>query len=627
MCHGPPVDTEAFVNWALSGERTLEERYTTELVVEKGVDRWNSQRGVFNVHKFDQMRERQRQRALNPAYEPQFSEESVRRAAEGLALIKEWSEFCSHDDRPVRDMAVFGFLTNLESVSLHHCEVADVSPLARLPRLRSLHFSSTACRDLRPLARCTGLRDLQLKLMRHWPDVSGVADLPEVESLLLEGNLLVFERAVWRKVRFAVLRCSPLEARNVRDLPQLPACEFLSLGGIESLEGIEAFSQLRNLTIESGPESFEPLAGLKHLTCLTAKEHEPIEVTPLSRVPGLQYVCFNTWNKHRLRPVKPRDLAPLVEAPVLRELQVVGNPLLETEAAAIQAGLPGWGDLHLLPEPRPLPPWRLLAWPAAKIPQDLAVNRLPDEPEQIDLGLRRRELRWAGDFLRRAIDRKLGTSDWSDFEGREDHHQDYHPHIVSPTNRSLYVEFHSYGLLEKMPLAVEAIRETISRLRGDYRVLFQVSLKVPRLKRSAAQIKLEEKFQREQEEEEWERERKEREDYLERLHRYELLKQEGRKIDPDDFAPDGSQPLPASSEDEEDEDENDGADDDGEVAVKEKPDPPPMLDDGEHPLAMQYYLLATITLGECYVFVGRRSLAEYLFQRPCDEVIEEEKNP
>jgi hypothetical protein len=446
--------------------------------------------------------------------------------------------------------------------------------------------------------------------------------------LLLEGNLLVFERAVWRRAKFVVLRCSPLEARNVRDLPQLPVCEFLSLGGIESLEGIEAFSRLRNLTIETAPESFEPLAGLKHLTCLTAKEHEPVEVAPLTRVPGLQFVCFNTWNKHHLRPVKPRDLAPLVEAPALRELRVVGNPLLETEAAAIQAGLQGWGDVHLLPEPRPLPSWRLLAWPAAKFPQGSSVSRLPEEPEQIDLGLRQRELLWAGDFLHRAIDRKLGTSDWSVAE-KKDYldHQDYHPHIVAPPHRSLYVEFHSYGLLEKIPLVVEAIRETIARLRGEYQVQFQVRLQVPKLKRTAAQIELEEKFQREQEEAEWERGRKEREEYLERLHRYELLKQEGSKVDPEDFAPDGPESLPSPPLDEEEEDGNENTDSGDDVAVKEKPEPPPLLDDGEHPLARQYSFMATFTLGECYVFVGLRSLAEYLFQRPCDEVIEEEKGP
>lgn len=620
------MDTEALVRWALDDARTVEERYTTELIVERGVSWWNSRRGIHRPFNIDAVMERKRQRALNPAYQPVYSEESVRRAAEAWPEIKEFSEHVGYDDRPIRDIQVLRFLSGLEEVRLHGSEVADVSPLAELPRLRSLHFGSTACRDLRPLARCTGVRDLQLRLLRHWPDVRGIAELPAVESLLLEGNLLVFERAVFAGAKFAVLRCQPLEARNVRDLPQLPACEFLALGGIETLDGIEAFARLRNLTLEKPAESFEPLTRLAHLSCLTVRDHEPLDVTPLTRVPGLQYICFNTWNKTRLRPVKPRDLAPLVEAPALRELEVIGNPLIEGEAAAIQAGLPSWDDLYLLPEARPLPPWRLLARPDNMIPRPPEVSRMEGEPELIDLGLRKRELRWAGRFVRRAITEKLGTSDWHE-AGREFNQlDDYHPHIVAPTGRCVNVEFNSFGLLDKIPLVVEAMRECIARLRPDYRIHFWVLLKTPKLPPTPAQIELEKKFLEEQDKAEWERGAKEREEYLERLHRYELKKQEGVKVDPEEFAPGERQPLPPPPwERSEDEEEGDDDDEDGSIAVKEKPDPPPSWDDDEHPLADNYNLMAWFTLTECYVSNHNKGVAEYLFRRPCDEVIEDEK--
>ncbi len=624
------MDTEAFVRWALDGARTVEERYTTELIVEHGVSCWNSRHGIHRTETFEAMSERKRQRAYNPAYDPRYSEQAVRRAAEAWPEIKSWSEHCGHDDRSIRDLQVLRFLTELEEVHLHGCEVDDVSPLAELPRLRSLHFSSSTCRDLRPLARCAALRDLQLKLIRHWPDVRGIADLPEVEMLLLEGNLLVFERAIFPKVKFANLKCEPLEARNVRDLPQLPACEFLSISGIESLEGIEAFSRLRNLTLETPTESFEPLVGLPHLSCFTARDHEPLEVTPLVRVPKLQFLCFNTWNKTRLKPVRPRDLAPLVEAVSLRELEVIGNPLLETEAAAIQAGLPSWDDLYLLPEPRPLPPWRLLAWPPQKIPRGPEVNRMPGEPELVDLGLRERELRWAERFLRRAITQKLGTSDWCEPPTDHSYHQHYTPHIVSPTYRSISVEFHSYGLLDKLPLVVEAMRESLARFRPEYRIHLWIRLKVPKRVPTPAQMELEKKFHEEQEEAEWERGVKEREEYLERLHRYELKKQEGSKVKPEDFAPGEREPLPPApwdtedDEEEEDEAEND-ADGDSDIGVREKSEPPFSWEDDEHPLADNYNLMAQFTLTECHVFNRDKSIAEYLLHRPCDEVIEDEK--
>lgn len=620
------MDTEAFVRWALDDARTVEERYTTELIIERGVSAWNSRRGIYGRDPLEAIMERKRQRAFNPAYDPRYTEEAARRAAEGWTGIKQWSEFCSHDDRPIRDLQVLSFLTALEDVQLHHNEVSDVTPLAALPNLRTLHFSSTACRDLRPLARCTGLRDLQLKLLRHWPDVRGISDLPDVECLLLHGNLLVFDRAVFPKAKFASLKCTPLEARSVRDLPQLPNCEFLSLGGLESLDGIEAFSKLRNFTLETPAESFAPLTRLPHLTCLIVRDHEPLDVAPLAQVPKLQYLRFNTWNKERIRPVKPRDLAPLAEAAALRELEVIGNPHLETEAAALQAGLPSWGDLYLHPDPRPLPPWRLLAWPADKIPPDREISRLPDEPEQVDLGLRARELRWASRFIHRAISKKLGTSDW--YEAETDHsvHSDYAPHIIDPTHRSLTVQFQSYGLLDKIPLAIAALRECLVQLRGDYRVLFWVWLKTPKRKPSKAQIELEEKFSREQDEAEWERARKEREEYLERLYRYELKKQAGEKVKPEEFAPGEQPPLPPAPWDrEDDEDDDQDAGGDSDVAVKEKPDPPTSWDEDDHPLVMEYNLMAHFSLTECYVPSQQAGIAEYLFRRSCDEVIEEEK--
>jgi hypothetical protein len=617
------MDIEAFVRWAMDDARTVEERYTTELIVEQGVTHWNYRHGNYKHESIDAMMERKRQRALNPAYDPRYKEQAVRRAAEAWTDLKQWSEHCGHDSRPIRDLQVLRFLTGLEEVHLYHCEVDDVSPLADLPNLRSLHFSSSTCRDLRPLARCTKLWNLQLKLLRHWPDVRGLEDLPELESLLLHGNLLVFERAIFRKVKFASIQCEPLEARNVHDLPQLPACEFLSLGGIEALDGLEAFTKLRNFTLTTPAESFAPLAQLQNLTCLTVKDHEPLDVTPLTRVPKLQYLCFNTWNKSRLRPVAPRDLSPLVEAPALRELEVIGNPLLETEAAALQAGLPSWGDLYLRPEPQPLPPWRLLARPHVKIPREPEVARMPDEPELVDLGLRKCELNWVSRFVHRAITKKLGTSDWC--EPHEDYslHSDYAPHIISPTNRSLTIEFNSYGLIEKIPLVVATMRECLAQLRPDYRLTLWIWLKVPKRKPTKAQLALQEKLAREQDEAEFERSRQEREEYLERLYRYELKKQAGDKVKPEDFAPGERAALPPDPEELEEDD--DSSDSDSDVLVKEKPDPPPSWDDDDHPLGREYNMMAHFTLTECYVLNQHAGIAEYLLRKHCDEIIQDEK--
>ena len=63
----------------------------------------------------------------------------------------------------------------------------------------------------------------------------------------------------------------------------------------------------------------------------------------------------------------------------------------------------------------------------------------------------------------------------------------------------------------------------------------------------------------------------------------------------------------------------------GDIALKEKPEPPPSWDDDEHPLAENYNLMAHFILGDCYVYNRTSAAAEYLFQRRCDEVIEDPK--
>ena len=229
------MDSEDFIRWALDTARTLEERYTTELLVEQGVSWWNSRRKIYIHEDYETRHERQRQRALNPAYEPRYSEESLRKAAEMFPETKSWSCHCGYEERPIRDLKVLGFLTNLENLNINHVEVTDVSVLAQLPRLSILHFSSTKCEDLRPIGRCANLRELVLGWSihgtgEHWPEVTGLEQLAQLETLSLTGNLLAFERGItWPNVRRATLKCAPLSARNVRELPQLPACEFLTL--------------------------------------------------------------------------------------------------------------------------------------------------------------------------------------------------------------------------------------------------------------------------------------------------------------------------------------------------------------------------------------------------------------
>src|ERR1043166_10004704 len=154
------MDLEALVRWAMDGARTVEERYTTELLVERGVQSWKSLHKIIEPVNYEELHERKRQRALNPAYEPRYSEQALRRAAEGWTApyMKQWQTLGGHDDRPIRDIQVLRFLPHLEEVQLRYCEVNDLSPLTELPAMRKLDLLSRTCSDFRPLARCTADR-------------------------------------------------------------------------------------------------------------------------------------------------------------------------------------------------------------------------------------------------------------------------------------------------------------------------------------------------------------------------------------------------------------------------------------------------------------------------------------
>ncbi|MEI9963098.1 MAG: hypothetical protein WDM76_18890 [Limisphaerales bacterium] len=420
-----------------------------------------------------------------------------------------------------------------------------------------------------------------------------------MEKLSLAGNLLTFPRGiVWPKVRQATLKCEPLAARSLRELPQLPACEFLTLGGVERLDGIEAFPRLRNLKVETDVRDLTPLVALDKLTCFTCNAFEPLEVSPLTRLPKLQVATFDTRFKSTLHVVKPRDFAALAEAPALRELHVLGCPPVEAEVQTLNSLLPPWDDVLLAEKPRPLPATlRMIIAPWEKHPWNNSVKPDPEDDGLSDEGLRECEGRWIGRFLQKAITASLGEADWGKAE-------------ADGKYRRLSATIESFAVVEKLPQIITAMREVLTRLRHEYTAGFMIHLISPRPEPTPAQVQLEKKFQEEQDNAEYERRAQEQKEYLERLHRYELKKQLGEEIKPEDFVPGPQMPLPPPPWEREDDDDH--SDTAGDIVVKEKPDPPPSWFDDEHPLADNYRLMGNLTLSEIWFLPHHRDIAVYL---------------
>ena len=607
------MNQKAFMEWALANERTPEERFTVEILIDDVMYLWHRNHKTGINEDWRVRSNRDRKRFFNPAYVPGYSEEHLARAAEVLDGLKSWSLRSSSQSRPIRDLKAFTFFTKMQKVELGLCEVSDASPLAEMPRLTELAFGSAVCEDFQFLARCRELRILSVNLSTLWPEAAGLEALQQLETLHLSGNLLALPPGiVWPKVRVGTLGCTPLAARRVADLPRMPACEFLTLSGVCSLEGIEHFPRLRNLTLTGPVKHLGPLERLSNLTCLAYHGAEPRDIKPLARLPRLLCVSFTSHHTYGLDKAPPRDYLPLTDAPQLRELHVTGCPPVEAEVATLNTVFAGWDNLLLAEKPRPVPVPRLVVGPLNKHLQRPEVALDPDDAGLPDKGLRACEGRWVARFIERTVTAKLdGHADW----GKVDAYGE---------DRSFWLRITSFGVVEKLPLILDGAREAIARLRHDYFGTFLISLEAPKIEPTPAQRELEARFRKE--DDEWESENRQREwlERLDRIYRHDLKQQAGEKVNPREFSapPPGEHP-PAPWEQEE-EAEDDDASEFGDVAVKKKPDPPPSwLDDG-HPLADQYRMMGTVELDEIRAVNYAEHLFAYLMGRQPDLVIPEE---
>ena len=107
------------------------------LFVERGMSWSNSHHKTYRGQTLEKIVALSRERKLNPTYEPQYSEEELRKAAGicpksriGLTTLAV----------PIRSLEPFRFCTTLESISLPFDDPEDVSLLAHLPVLRKLEM-------------------------------------------------------------------------------------------------------------------------------------------------------------------------------------------------------------------------------------------------------------------------------------------------------------------------------------------------------------------------------------------------------------------------------------------------------------------------------------------------------
>lgn len=201
-------------------------------------------------------------------------------------------------------------------VSLDIRELDDFSGLRFLRAdLEELQLGQTSKRlSLRPLERFGALRDLNLH--GHAKDFEVVGDLRTVRRLSLRSITLP-------------------DLRALRGLAELEELE-LKLGGTRDLRLLPELGRLRYFEawLVRGLANLEPLAGVRSLRSLFLQSLKQVKALPsLAALTELAHI--------HLQDLKGlNDLAPVAEAPALRDLVLVQMGHLDPEALRPFVGHP-----------------------------------------------------------------------------------------------------------------------------------------------------------------------------------------------------------------------------------------------------------------------------------------------
>jgi Leucine-rich repeat (LRR) protein len=567
-----------FAAWACDPKRSLEERFGVEILIERTHGLWRNQQGLPHEYNAQADQLRQKERSLNPAYEPQYTREAAGRAQEVLSQLKSFDNGY-FDDRPLRDISFIRFCPPLESLRIHRSEILDWSPLLAHTTLTKLDLGDAVARDLRVIGQLVRLQTLHLWLNAPWPELSGLENLKELRELMFCGNILALQAvANLPELRDAKIQHGGgynVPLRRVADLPVMPELRRLHLINTADLDGIGQFSKLLNLQIYGYFTDLAPLAELKNLTHLTVSGGDYPTIAPLARIAMLKDLV--------IRHEEPPDFTPLAEAPCLHEISLEISHIVPPELAALNSLLAPWSDEFAAVASRPLMPLKLYV----RNQDTVIADGDPAEPRDWgdNFGMNKSEARWFTREANRRLTALLGEG-WGGEDARHATHAgNLHLTICRPED------------LDRIPEIVQCLREIIAAARYPWNCFFIVDSEKYYERDMEDIYEAEgETFDPQNARERWEydqqRER-EHQEFLERKYRHRLQQELGAQINPADFAP----PLPES--------EDGDTVTAGNFVASEKP---------EFGLGTDISLFCTLTEKAIYVIERDRGLAELLLE-------------
>jgi Leucine-rich repeat (LRR) protein len=447
-----------FVQWALAPERNVEELFCVQLLLEKALPTWKRNHKIENPNEFNwQLRhERHEARALNPAWRPDFSEIDVMRAAEIVPLLTTIDHWTHEGDRTVRDFSALRFCPALQKFQVGPTELSDLEWLRNLPGLVDFWIQDKQLADYSGLAHCPGLKQVHLWLPVSWCDLRALAGLSQLENLTLHGNLPTLEGVgplpKVTKILFNGFGYGRAYLRDASALPEMPQLREAYLAPWQSLEGIEKFPALEELTVEGSYTDISPLAKLPNLRKLNLAGENFTDLSPLARAPRLAVL--------QLSRDMPIDYTPLLDSSSLRELLPRYQVEPSQEMIGLNAALGGWDSEFLLSAPRPLPSPRYRIVDHASDADPDFVPQKKARAVNLSPALYEAEAKWVVERVGAAITRALREPHW----GKGD------THSLDAARCRVNLRLLTVEAAEHLPEIIEACRHQLAWCKNFWTV-------------------------------------------------------------------------------------------------------------------------------------------------------------
>ena len=192
-------------------------------------------------------------------------------------------------DGAVADLQELGSLVSVKRLSLRHNGIEDLGPLAGLAALVELDVGDNRIGDLSPLAGLAGLAVLRADRNRIgdlWP----LAPLAGLEALDLGANQVRDLQPLAGLARLRVLRLAGNGLAELYPLAGLEGLRDLGLGGnaVENLRALSGLRGLRRLDLRGNPvRDLRPLRALPSLVWVHVGGSRIEDLAPLDGLPGL----------------------------------------------------------------------------------------------------------------------------------------------------------------------------------------------------------------------------------------------------------------------------------------------------------------------------------------------------